>query len=125
MRWQWGALFLIKFLSKLAILGTLSIEGRSTSYPVPASLRPLFAARRLRTSIYAGAFSSRTPETRGCSLTGAGPCPRISLNRFLTADKCVLTWARYHKDIAPIAEPARGRSFHVPPDTSDPSFVLV
>jgi hypothetical protein len=44
MRWQRGALFLIKFLSKLAILGTLSIEGRSTSYPVPASLRPLFAA---------------------------------------------------------------------------------
>src|SRR5215208_2599921 len=44
MRWRRGALFLIKFLSKLAILGTLSIEGQSTSYPVPASLRPLFAA---------------------------------------------------------------------------------
>jgi hypothetical protein len=43
-----GALFLITLLSKLGILGALSIEGRSTNLisPYTGSLRPLFLAVR-------------------------------------------------------------------------------
>ena len=58
-----GALFLITLLSKLDILGALSIEGRSTNLisPYTSSLRPLFSKGAEK----APARSERSKQTSG------------------------------------------------------------
>src|SRR5215207_4184977 len=68
-----GALFLINFLTKVAILGAPTEKGRSPSCKgKPCAPAPLSCPRRLLTSIYAGAFSSPTPEERGWLLMSGG-----------------------------------------------------
>jgi hypothetical protein len=67
-----GALFLITFLSKGAILRVLPARAGVPQHVAWLRSGPSSQPRRLRTSIYAGAFSSPAPEERGWLLTGGG-----------------------------------------------------